>query len=142
MSFCNGCGTQLEANAAFCSKCGKTSGASVPNNANAAPPQQPYPPYGYNPHGYYPPVQQPGHGLAVGSMVLGIVSLIFSWFPYLIPLSIVGTVLAVVAMKQGNKGGMAIAGLICSLIALIISAIVLIVIISTINRFTNPSFWW
>ena len=69
-----------------------------------------------------PPVHQPGRGLAVASLVLGIVSLVFTfvvpipfvnWF-----LAIVGIALAVAAKQQGYTGGMATAGLVCSIIAL------------------------
>lgn len=72
--------------------------------------------------------------MAVAGLVFGILSLvgaIFSWIPILsyfaLPLSIVGVVLSAIAMKkQPEKKGMAIAGLVMSIIALVLSSILLI----------------
>ena len=67
-------------------------------------------------------------GLAVASMVLGIVAVVFSCIIYIsIPCGIVGLILGAVSLatKKGGKG-MAIAGIVCSIVAIavvIISAI-------------------
>jgi hypothetical protein len=67
-------------------------------------------------------------GLAVASMILGIVALVFSCCLYYvsIPCSILGIVFAAVALK-GNKGGkgMAVAGLVCSIVSFIPAFIVI-----------------
>lgn len=68
-------------------------------------------------------------GMAIASMVLGIVALVFScclWF-ISVPCAIVAVILAAVSLK-GNKGGkgMAVAGLVCAIISLIPAIIVLI----------------
>ena len=85
---------------------------------------------------YYTP-QQPQKlpaGLAITSMVLGIVSLAMFCLSYLsIPCAIVAVVLGAIALnkvKRGEAGGkgMAVAGLVCSIIALALDIILLIVI--------------
>ena len=71
-------------------------------------------------------------GLSVASMVLGICSLVFMCFiPYLpIITSIVGIVLAALALKNKQAGkGMAIAGLVLSIIALVIYIVCIIIVL-------------
>ncbi|MDE7206543.1 MAG: hypothetical protein K2N90_05210 [Lachnospiraceae bacterium] len=70
-----------------------------------------------------------GAGLGVASMVLGIIALVLSccvpYVPFLC--AVVSIVLAAVAIKGNREGkGMAIAGLVCSIISLIPSVIVLV----------------
>lgn len=70
-----------------------------------------------------------GAGLAIASMVLGIVSLVFSCcFPYLsIPCAVIGVILAAINMGGHRDGrGMAIAGLVCSIISLVPTLIVIV----------------
>lgn len=70
-----------------------------------------------------------GKNLGVAALVIGIVSALFSFIPCLgmwafIP-AVVGIILAVISMKQAGptgEKGMAIGGLITSIIALLISA--------------------
>ncbi|MCL2574214.1 MAG: hypothetical protein FWE34_06675 [Defluviitaleaceae bacterium] len=69
--------------------------------------------------------------MAVASLVLGVLALVLMWIPVLgiaaIPAALIGIVLAVVGKKNlaaaGSPTGMATAGLVCSIIALIISTI-------------------
>lgn len=97
-------------------------------------PQQGYPQQGYTQQGYpqmdYPQMgyQQPmsnpneGAGLAIASMVLGIVALVFSCCLYYIsiPCAIVGVILGGVSLAKKQPGkGMAIAGLVCSIVSLV-----------------------
>ncbi|MCL2397518.1 MAG: hypothetical protein FWC93_05570 [Defluviitaleaceae bacterium] len=68
------------------------------------------------------PGGQQGKSLATASMVLGIVALVFLAFNAVIPfleviIGVAGIVTATSARKQGYKGGMAVAGLVCSIIA-------------------------
>jgi len=84
---------------------------------------------------YYQPQQPPygeipGKNTAIGSMVCGIASLFFSvilWavFGYFLglPVAIVGLVLANSAKKQGFVGGIQMAGLVTSIVGLVLSAI-------------------
>ena len=67
--------------------------------------------------------QQPGHGKAVASLVLGIIALVATWFYVGLILGIVGIVLALGARKEGFVGGMATAGLVLSIIAVALSAL-------------------
>ena len=72
---------------------------------------------------------QESKGLAIAYMVLGIVSLVFFCFPYLcIPCGIVGLILGgiSIATKKGGKG-MAIAGLVCSILGIVIYVILAII---------------
>lgn len=70
----------------------------------------------------------PGKNAAIGSMVLGIISLVFWFMGYLAILStilgVIGLVLANNSKKQGYVGGMRTAGFVCSLIAVIGGTIV------------------
>jgi hypothetical protein len=92
------------------------------------PMQQPYPQSQsyqnpYNP--YEMPLVQPnqgGGGLAITSMVLGIISIVFCWFFYLsLPVAIVGLILSIVARRSPVRRGIATAGLVCSIIGLVFS---------------------
>ena len=67
-------------------------------------------------------------GLAIASMVLGIVSLVLFCIPYVcFPAGIVGIILGGVSLgtKKGGRG-MAIAGLVCSLIAMAVYIILVL----------------
>ena len=78
----------------------------------------------------------PGKGKAVASLVLGIISVVFAWFGYFaiisIILSIIGIALGVSAKKDMEAAGvytargMATAGFVLSLIALVLSAVVFV----------------
>ena len=78
--------------------------------------QQPYP----QP---YPEQTQPGNGLAIASLVLGICSIPLAFFFSIggIVCGIIGLVLASMAKKRGNFSGMRTGGLICSIIGLVVS---------------------
>ena len=113
-------------------------------------PQTQAPAYGAQPN--YAAYGQQGSGLpsvngmAVASMVLGIVALVFCWCFYVGgPCALVGLPLGAIALSKINKGeadpkpkGMAIAGLICSIIALAI-VIVFVVWIFSVG---NGTYWW
>lgn len=65
-------------------------------------------------------------GLGIASMVLGIVSVVLMCWPYIsIPTAIVGLILGALGSKKTAGRGMAIAGLVCSLITLAIDIIIL-----------------
>jgi len=72
----------------------------------------------------------PGQGLGIASMVLGIISLIIIVIPFLnFFIAVIGVVLAVISNKQNAmagypRSGMAVAGLVMSLITLGISSLV------------------
>ena len=83
----------------------------------------------YPQSGYQRPQSTPGKGMAIASMVLGIVSLCSGG--YGIVTSIVGLILGVVANKQCTEAGfptnkMATAGIVMSVIALALSILCVI----------------
>jgi Domain of unknown function (DUF4190) len=92
------------------------------------PPQAPYQqPYAPVPPPHTPP--QKGAGLAIASMVLGIIALLLSWVPVInnlaAVLAVVGLGLGIPALLRARRGtaggkGMAIAGLITSAFALVL----------------------
>ena len=65
--------------------------------------------------------------MAVASLVLGIISIVFSFVPYMSLIGgvccIVGIILAVMGKKDPEKAGMATAGLVCSIIGTILCLI-------------------
>ena len=72
--------------------------------------------------------QKGGAGLAIASMVLGIVALVLGCcFYYIsIPCSIIGIILSAASLGMKKPGkGMAIAGLVCSIVAFIPAFIVM-----------------
>ena len=70
-----------------------------------------------------------GAGLAIASMVLGIVALVLSCcFYYVsIPCAILSIIFSAVSIKGNRPGrGMAIAGLVCAIISLVPAALVMV----------------
>ncbi len=104
--FCRNCGNQNEDGAAFCRTCGAPMNGAVPVNLIAV-------------------QSKPTSGLAVASLIFGILSLVICWTG---AGGIICGILAVImggagmATKKGGKG-MAVAGLVCGIIALIPSII-------------------
>lgn len=80
------------------------------------PPPQPV----YTPYGGYGATQTNGPGIA--GMVLGIIGVLSFWFPFIgLPVSIVGLVLSSVGMKRVTGKGFAVAGLVLTIIAVVLS---------------------
>lgn len=71
-------------------------------------------------------------GLSIASMVLGILSIVCCWIWYLGGFfALVGLVLGIISMVKKCSGkGMAVAGIICSAIGLIISAVMIVIVIA------------
>lgn len=87
-------------------------------------------------------MEQKSSGLAIASMVCGIVGLVLSCcVPYLpLVLSIVGLVLGVISLrKQADGKGMAIAGVVCSAITLILAIVGLVVGVSLMSTLSTAS---
>jgi len=80
------------------------------------------------------PAAPPSNGLAVASMVLGIIALFTFWIPFLgwIPV-IVGLVLGLVAFGKPYGRGMAITGVVCSGLALVVKLVFWLVFIGTLG---------
>ena len=67
-----------------------------------------------------------GENMAIASLVLGIISLVLSFFGLgmiSVFTVIIGIILGVLGRKDPEKKGMATAGLVCSIIALVIGVI-------------------
>ena len=94
---------------------------------------QPGQPMGGNPYGQ--PPQQGSQGFAIAGMVLGILSLVCCCSGYIaLVLGVVGMVLSIVSLVQKRPGkGMAIAGIVCSAVA-----IVLIIVLTSIGNSITP----
>src|SRR3954447_15613820 len=96
---------------------------------------------GYAGYGYPMPVQQPSNGLGIAGFVTGLLGLVLCWVPWLgVLLAIVGVALSGVGIAQGKKKGMsiglAIAGLVCGVIALIPAIIIMVAIFSVASQFS------
>ncbi len=142
---CNHCGQELLPGAKFCNHCGQPVPVEQPQpqpqaqeqaqfQSQQQTPQGDFNPY-YNPsfNGSMPPPQQPskqqmpGYGLGIAAMIVGIASLAFLSLAG----AIVGLVLSIKATNKAKEAGivnnMAKAGLVCSIIALVLSFIFTII---------------
>ncbi len=128
--YCKNCGAKLEDGQKFCSKCGtpvdtpqapgaSASGRQNQQQAGQQTQQQQQQQYQYQ--GAYSQ-EIPGRSEAIGSMVLGIVAIVFWWFGWSalasIVLAIVGLVLASNAKKKGYTGGIQTAGFVLCIVSL------------------------
>ncbi|MGO8687118.1 MAG: DUF4190 domain-containing protein [Candidatus Dormibacteria bacterium] len=133
---------------------GGSDNPAVPDPTGDPPPpvpdsQGPPAPYGYAqpayPYGGPPPYDQPfpyqqtGNGVALTSMVLGLVGVVLSWLPIF---DFVFAVLAIVfgtlgissADRRGGAGkGMAVAGVVLGVVTLAISIAMWVFIYATLN---------
>jgi hypothetical protein len=86
--------------------------------------------------------QQPSNGMAVAALVLGIVGIVFVFIfpPIAIVLGILGVIFGIVGRNRFKanpavgRQGLAIAGLICGIIAAVLGAIFTILLIVAINE--------
>lgn len=115
MIYCVKCGTSNDENMNFCQKCGYTlSSTEIVVNT---------------------PEHNPDKGKAIASMVLGIISCVFCWFYGVIGLitGIIGLAIAMNIKKNpvsySKNTGITTAGYICSLIGVIISAVIILIIV-------------
>lgn len=123
--------------------------APAPAAYPTPPPAYPTPPPAYpappaQPYASYPPrsPKPKTNGLAIASMVLGILSLVFfcAWFFPVMPILAVvfGHIALSQIRKQGTAGrGMAIAGLVTGYIGLAITVVMIILMI--IGTVTSPT---
>jgi hypothetical protein len=111
-----------------------------------APQQQPYGPPAYGPPSYGPPAGPPpkqGAGLAIASMVLGIIALLLSWIPIInnlaAILAVVGLGLGIPALIRARRGthngkGLAITGLVTSVIAIVLVILTQMLFVKAIDE--------
>ena len=106
------------------------------------------PPY-YRQNGYYgrpyAVPQNPNKGNATASLVLGILSIVFSATGIGFILSIIGLVLGVKSMKGYQNGepgrGLAVAGFVCSIIGLVFSLYAIFVFLGTAVLSSSASYY-
>ncbi|MCR5742467.1 MAG: DUF4190 domain-containing protein [Lachnospiraceae bacterium] len=92
-------------------------------------------PYGYNPQ---PPVSS-SNPLAVISLICGLFSLFCCFCPIISPImALAGIITALCSKRKQPFSGLAIAGLITSILGLIAFALL---IISAVSMMSNPTFW-
>ena len=105
----------------------------------AQPVQQPYQAYQAPQQPYYVQPQAPkqSKGMAIASMVLGICSIVFFSTVFIsLICAIVGLVLGIVAKKK-NQGGMATAGIVTSIIGIVIVVIVFVFAVLLVGEAFN-----
>ncbi len=125
--FCTKCGASNSDDTNFCIECGASladtqAEASAAEPAAPAAPAVPAAPAAQATYQAAAPTAEKGKGLAIASMVLGIVS----FFCFGIITGIIAVILGAVSKNQGCKSGMATAGIVCGLIGLILSILVII----------------
>lgn len=126
--YCRKCGRELPENATVCGYCG------TPTD-----PKNPYT-YGGTPQN----MDGGANGMAIASMVLGIVAILLSccmggkWITVIV--SVIGLVLGIFALQKpnyGNSKAMAAAGIICSVIALVMKVILILVGVGVASYFVS-----
>ncbi|MEO6303921.1 MAG: hypothetical protein ABIP51_12190 [Bacteroidia bacterium] len=88
------------------------------------------------------PAANNGKGLGIAGMILGILAIILSFIPcfgiWAIVFAVIGVILSAISMSQASKAGvskgMAIAGLICSILAIIICCVWFFFIAKAVNE--------
>ena len=165
--FCKNCGAQLSEGAAFCPNCGTAVVKEVaepvyqqpaepqqPVYRQPAEPQQPV----YQQPVYQQPVYQPvvngaprsnpGKGMGIAALIMGIVSCCFFWIPYFniicLMMSIAGMILSIVGLKKsksaGASAGISVAGLVLSIVGLVLSSIYCLVVLGILAEASSPSY--
>ena len=145
MKNCINCGAEMQDDVNFCPACGasqvaqeqaKTEAQSQPQQPYYGQPQQPYygqpQPYAqqpYVPQGTAPVKPFPALGLV--GMIFGILAIILTWFLWYLGVvfSIVGLILSAIGVAKRNNyrlAGLAIAGLVCSIVALVLTIVSII----------------
>lgn len=107
-----------------------------------------YPPPAAQQDGPVPPtVPSRSNGLAIAGFVLGLLALLGSWIPFVnilaIVLGVVGLVLAIIGLstskRKGSGKGLAIAGLVMSLLGILFAIVVNVAVVDAVDDVTNNS---
>ena len=108
---------------------------NLPGNEPGSNPVPPAPPAAPQYQGAAAPVAAEPKGLAISSLVLGIVGVVFSWFVPFIGIvgGIVGLILGILARKKGQPKGMSLTGIILSAVAIVLAIIAIIVVAMVIG---------
>ena len=136
--YCTNCGNYNPEEAKTCSACGTpigtTNGATQENATSGYQPYNPQQNYGQTscaPQQNSHPTEIPGKGAGVASLVLGIVSLVlFCVYFFSIPAGIAGIITGCISVSKakavGAKSGMGVAGIVCSVIGMLIAILVIV----------------
>ena len=77
------------------------------------------------------------NGLAIASLVLGIVSILIVWIPVVgilgTVMAIVGLVLGLLALRKPDGRGLAIGGVVCAGVSLVITAVYILLFVAAIG---------
>jgi hypothetical protein len=130
--YCEKCGEQIENNASVCSNCGAAMGIGYESVPPGGPGYAPTGNTGYGQPGPPGPpvfvVQKMSNTVGTAGFVLALLGVIFSWVPVLgWILWVLGLILSCVGLAQGKNGkpkGLAIAGLVLSLIGIVLLIVV------------------
>lgn len=145
MKKCVYCGADLEDQAAFCTRCGKPAGeenGSAPSGSQGQPSGMPYAP---GPGYYGGPVPGRYNGMAIASLVLGIVGIFFNGL-YLVP-SILAIIFGILGRSQirrdpSQRGmGMATAGLVLGIVFLVLYLLVIILMLAAWRQVASELDW-
>ena len=98
-------------------------------------------PYGAMAQQYAPPVSDSRTGFAIAGLVLGIVSILSSWYPFCgLPLPIIGIVMSALGRRSRSYRTMATVGLILSIIAIAIGVITTtFLLVAIAHNSTSPT---
>ena len=168
--FCESCGASIPDGQSFCSNCGAA--APVQPEAQAAPQPAPQPvqpvqqyaqpaPQPVQPvQQYTPPVQQvqpvyvqpvvavpaqprKSSGMAIAGLIMGIFALVLCWVPVVNwILGLLGLIFSIIgiAKKNGGAKGAAIAGLILTILGVVLSVVVFGAILGTsLNQYVEQA---
>ncbi|MDR0383972.1 MAG: DUF4190 domain-containing protein [Christensenellaceae bacterium] len=119
MKYCSKCGAANHDKTVVCPKCGHQIGTANISSSET----------------------KKNNGLAVSSLVLGIIGIISPYLIWLsLPCSILAVVFGVVANGRGQRSGMATAGFILGIISLVILSVIIVLAIAAI-RVAFPPLW-
>lgn len=127
--FCNHCGTQVPDGTAFCPNCGANFPVSNQPINPVPPVPQPYIPQPFVPQ----QVVEPAKGLASASLTMGILS--FFIFPILT--GFLGILFGAIAKGKGNRSGSATAGIVCSILGIVLGILATMLLGNIVADFLN-----
>lgn len=85
----------------------------------------------------------PANGMAIASLVLGIVSILIVWIPVVgilgTIMAIVGLVLGLMALRRPDGHGLAVGGVVCAGVSLVITAIYILLFVAAIGVAAHAS---
>lgn len=84
-------------------------------------------------------------GMSIASLILGICSFVFCWVPFMMVITeILGTIFGIKGIRNRNGSGMAITGLVLSLVAFLVTFVmtVLILVLTSEGLLVDSSFYY